>query len=185
MRRTVYVSALALLIFACGTALAQDQDLAAAARKARAAKKNAPATKVWTNEDIGRTPAPAPPPAANDANAGAAQQSPAKPADAPKEAPANDKAKAASAMQSRIDAQKAEIATLTREIDLAEGELKLQVATYYADAGNSLRDPKKFADERDSKQKTITDKKAALAAAKAKLDDLVEQARKDDIKVNQ
>ncbi|MGH9524878.1 MAG: hypothetical protein ACRD3E_20325 [Terriglobales bacterium] len=184
MKRTVCLSALALMIFACGTVVAQssDQDLVAAARKARTQQKNAPATKVWTNEDIGSAPAPAA--AAADAKTDMAKDA-GKPADAAKGPSAEDKANAAAAMQKKIDAQKAEIATLSRELDLADREFKLQVANYYADAGNSLRDPKKWADERDAKQKEINDKKAAIDTAKAKLQDLLEQARKAGLKVNE
>ena len=188
MKRTLCLSALALMIFACGTAFAQtsDQDLVSAARKARAQQKNAPATKVWTNEDIASTPAPPPAPPESDAKAGeATKDAAAKPADAAKQPSADDKAKAAAAMQKRIDSQKAEIATLSTQADLAEREFKLQVANYYADAGNSLRDPKKWADERDAKQKEINDKKAAIEAAKAKLQDLFEEARKAGLKVNE
>lgn len=195
MKRTLYVGALALLIFACGTALAQssDQDLVTAARKARAEHKNAPQTKVWTNDDIRSTqPAPAPA-AAADAKAAddktgdakdAAKPDAAKP-DAAKAPSSDDKDKAAAAMQQKIDAQKAQIATLSTQEDLAEREFKLQVANYYADAGNSLRDPAAWTKERDAKQKEIDDKKQAVAAAKAKLEDLIEQARKAGIHVNE
>ena len=190
MKRTLYVSALALVIFACGTALAQssDQDLVTAARKARAEHKNAPDTKVWTNDDI-RSAQPAPAPAASadakpaDAKTGDTKDA-AKP-DAAKAPSADDKDKASAAMQRKIDAQKAEIATLSTQADLAEREFKLQVANYYADAGNSLRDPAAWTKERDAKQKEINDKKQAVADAKAKLDDLLEQARKAGVKVNE
>ena len=190
MKRNLLFTALALTIASCGTAFAQtsNQDLVAAARKAREQQKKAPATKVWTNDDIASHPAPAAPAAAAaaDAKAGEAKDATAeKPAEAAKDTSADDKAKAAAAMQRKIDAQKAEIATLSTQADIAEREFKLQVATYYADAGNSLRDPKKWADERDAKQKEINDKKAAVDTAKAKLQDLLEQARKAGIHVNE
>lgn len=187
MTRTQFGSALALMIFACGTAFAQssNQDIVAAARKAREQQKKAAPTKVWTNDDIAGRPAPPPAAPAAEAKAGDAKDAAAKPSDAAKEPSADDKAKAEAAMQKKIDAQKAEIATLATQADIAEREFKLQVANYYADAGNSLRDPAAWAKQRDAKQKEINDKKQALADAKAKLDDLLEQARKAGIHVNE
>lgn len=176
MKRTLYASALALLIAFSGVAVAQD--LGAIARQQREQKKPS-SKKVITNDDIASQPIPAP--AATDAKAGV-------PADAktdkPK-APAEDKDKAAAALQQKIDAQKAEVASLTRELSIADRENKLRVANYYADAGNSLRDPKKFQDEQKATQDEIAAKQKAIDAAKAKIADLVEQGRKAGLKVNE
>ena len=182
MKRIWSGLAVASLMLVSGMALGQD--LAAVARQQRQQKKTSN-EKVWTNDDFvdrGTPPAEAAP--AADAQAGDMAASD-KTADAAKKDAPTDKAKAAAALQKKIDAQKAEIQMLTREADIADREFKLQVANYYADAGNSLRDGKKWAEQRDAKEKEINDKKQALANAKAKLDDLLEQARKADIKVNQ
>jgi hypothetical protein len=182
MKRIWSWLAVASLVLVSGMALGQD--LAAVARQQRQQKK-ASNEKVWTNDDFldrGAPPAEAAP--ATDATA--TPEAAGKTADAAKkDASTDDKAKAAAALQKKIDAQKAEIEMLTREADIADREFKLQVANYYADAGNSLRDGKKWAEQRDAKEKEINDKKQAVTNAKAKLDDLIEQARKADIKVNQ
>ena len=177
MKRTLYASTLALLIAFGGVAMAQD--LGAIARQQREQKKPS-SKKVITNDDIASQPLPEPA-AVTDAKAAA-------PADAKAEkpkAPAENKDKAAAAMQQQIDAQKAELASLTRELSIADRENKLRVANYYADAGNSLRDPKKFQDEQRATQAEIAAKQKAIDAAKAKIADLAEQARKAGLRVNE
>jgi len=178
MKRTLLISA--LLLVTC-VAVAQDQSLGAVARQQRAQKKPS-AKKVFTNDDIAtaRSPDSAP------AETAAQPAADAKAADAKPKAPAaEDKAKAAAAMQAKVNSLKSEIAALQRELDVADREFKLQVASYYADAGNSLRDPKKWADEQRNKQAELDGKKKAIDDAKAKLADTLEQARKADIKVNE
>ena len=173
--RKIYVSALALLMMAGSAAVAQD--LGAVARQQR--QKKSPATKVYTNEDFPSHPEEATPTASVDGKPSAD----GKAADKSKEAAPEDKDKEAAAMQKRVDAQKNEIALLSREIDIADREFKLQVANYYGDAGNSLRDGKKWEEERKAKEDEINKKKKGLDDAKAKLADLIEQARKAGIKV--
>jgi hypothetical protein len=183
MKRTLYVSALALLILTAGIAVAQQEkepDLGAVARANRAQKKPT-ATKVYTNDDIAPAAQPAPA-AATDAKATA---KPTDAADKSKAAPASDDKAKAAEFQQKVDSLKKEIATLQREYDIADREWKLQVASYYADAGNSLRDPKKFADQQRAKEAELADKKKAIDDDKAKLADTLEQARKADVKVNE
>ena len=179
MKRTLYASALALLIMVSGMAVAQD--LGAIARQEKQQKKPS-AKRVYTNDDIAGQPAPAAEPATPaDAKAGAAADAKT---DKPKDTSADDKAKAAAALQQKANAQKAEIASLQRELDIATRENKLRVANFYADAGNSLRDPKKFQDEQKATLDEIAAKQKAIDAAKAKLADTVEQGRKLGVKVN-
>jgi hypothetical protein len=178
MKRILYASALATLILMSGIAVAQE-DLGAMARQQRQQKKPT-AKRVYTNDDLAtQSSAPAPGPAAD-----------AKPAtDAKAEAPkpkgpsADDKAKAQAALQSQVNARKAEIATLTRELEIADRENRLRVANYYADAGNSLRDPRKFQDEQKAKEDEIAGKKKAIEEGKAKLADVIEQGRKAGLTV--
>jgi len=77
-----------------------------------------------------------------------------------------------------IEAEKREITQLQRELDVAEREAKLRAAAFYADAGTMLRDQAKFAEETRNTQAEIDGKKQALEAAKQKLSDLQEEARK-------
>ena len=189
MKRIVYASAFALLVLTAGVAVAQDPDLGAVARQTRAKKKPS-AKKVYTNDDIASQPQPEPAAAAPDANADAKSadgktDAKADAKDKPKTSAADEQKKAAEEMQAKVDSLKKEIATLQREYDIADRENKLQVANYYADAGNSLRDPKKFQDEQRATQAELADKKKAIDDNKAKLADLVEQARKAGIKVNE
>jgi len=177
MKRTLYASALALLIAFGGVAVAQD--LGAIARQQREQKKPS-SKKVITNDDIASQAVPEP--ATPDAKAAAA---PAEDKAEKPKAPAEDKDKAAAALQQRIDSQKAEVASLTRELSIADRENKLRVASYYADAGNSLRDPKKFQDEQKATLDEIAAKQKAIDAAKAKIADLVEQGRKAGLRVNE
>jgi phosphopantetheinyl transferase (holo-ACP synthase) len=97
-----------------------------------------------------------------------------------KEAPAGDanKEAAAKAMKAQIAGQKEDIARLQRELDVAQREFKLQVANYYADAGNSLRDPKAWQDQSKKTQDEIAAKQEAVDKAKQKLADMQEAARK-------
>ncbi|MCU1255790.1 MAG: hypothetical protein JWM83_2089 [Candidatus Angelobacter sp.] len=78
----------------------------------------------------------------------------------------------------QIDAQKKEIATLQRELDVATREARLRAAAYYGDAGTMLRDQAKFAEETRKEQDEMNGKKQALDTAQKKLGDMQEQARK-------
>lgn len=180
MKRILYASVLASLIVFSGIAVAQD--LGAVARQQRQQKRPT-AKKVYTNDDIASQPTPAPePPAATDDKAAPAADAKADAAK-PKAPAGDDKAKAEAALQAKVSQQKAEIATLQRELDLADRENRLRVANYYADAGNSLRDPRKFQEDQKAKEDEIAGKKKAIEDAKAKLADLIEQGRKAGLKV--
>src|SRR5579884_3858599 len=100
MKRILYVSAVAMFLLLTGMALAQDQDLGAAARQQRAQKKPT-AKKVYTNDDIASAPQPAAPAATADAKADAKTDAKV---DKPKGTSADDKAKAAAEMQAKVDA---------------------------------------------------------------------------------
>ena len=80
-----------------------------------------------------------------------------------------------------MEKQKDEISRLERELDVATREWKLQQATYYADAGNQLRDPAAFAERERKFNDETKQKQQAIADAKQKLDDMQEQARKSGL----
>lgn len=82
----------------------------------------------------------------------------------------------------QIDSEKKEVATLQRELDIAEREARLRAAAFYGDAGTMLRDQAKFAEDTRKQQDEINGKKAALEAAQQKLDALQEQARKSGMR---
>lgn len=169
MKRFLYVlvaSTLSLMIATCAGA----QSLGDLARQQRETKKPA-AAKVYTNDDFAAATLTTPEPPAT----GKAEKTTADAAQAPK---TDEKVKAAAALKTKIDEQQKVVTQLERELDVAQREYRLKVAVYYADAGNSLRDGKKWAEE-DRKQKAeVETKQKAIAEAKQKLTALQDQARK-------
>jgi hypothetical protein len=165
----------------------QAQSLGDQAREMRAEKTPAPQSKVYTNDNlptgggitvIGAAPAPA----ASSTVATASAATPTKGAAvAPAANSAADDQKAADKLKDDVQAQKDEISRLERELDVATREWKLQQATYYADAGNQLRDPAAFAERERKFNDQTKQKQQAIADAKQKLDDMQEQARKSGL----
>ncbi len=81
----------------------------------------------------------------------------------------------------KINTQKNQIDLLTRELDVLQREYRIRAAAFYADAGNRLRNAGPW-DKQDAQYKQDIDaKQKALDAAKQKLDDLQEQARKAEV----
>jgi hypothetical protein len=130
-------------------------------------------SKVYTNDNLptagGLSVSPAPAP----------ERSAAKDAKTADAAPSDDdRKKAEDEWRKNIGDQKKAIASLEHDIDLMQREYKLRAAIFYADAGNALRDGKKWADDDRKYQSDLADKQKALADAKQKLDDMREQGRK-------
>jgi hypothetical protein len=190
-----------LIVMLVGTGVSQS--LADQAKAARQQKK--PATKVYTEDDLASVPASkmaeeSHAAEATAANAEAAKENPAaensaageKKDDAKKDADAAAKEEAAKAKEaaatewkSKVDSQEQEIKALEKEVDLMQRENKLRQASYYGDAGNQLRDQKKWADEQHQYETDLEAKQKALAEAKEKLDAAREQARKSGVPVSQ
>ena len=172
-----------VVVFLLGVS-AMGQSLAEIARKSKAEKKANPSAKVLDN-DVLPSSAPSPAPAAS-APAASADQKDAQGETAKTEAGKEpDKKSAAEEDKKNIEAwkkqiadQKKEITQLQRELDVAEREARLRAAAFYADAGVQLRDQTRFAEDTRKTQAEIDGKKQAIADAKQKLDDLMEQARK-------
>jgi len=173
IKRIVYLVAIVAVLTA-GCAVAQD--LAAVARDQRQQKKGTTA-KVITNDDLqsnGSTAAPRPSLAAA-------------PADADKDKAGKDKtaveadAAKRKEYQEKVAEIKKELDQLQREYTVSEREYKLRAAVYYADAGNSLRDPKLWAEEERKYKAEMADKQKAIDDAKQRLADVQEQARKDGV----
>ena len=82
------------------------------------------------------------------------------------------------AWQSRLAAQRKEVSDLEHEIDILNREHQLRVAQFYWDAGNRLRDDKKWAEDEQKHNDDVADKTAKLQAAREKLDQMKEDARK-------
>lgn len=157
------------------------QSLGEVARQQRQAKRPS-AAKVYTNDEIPMVAAPEPAAVADSADK-KVEESDKKEATGEASPAAEDKGKGAAALQAKAEAMKKEIAQLEREYTVSEREYKLRAATYYADAGNSLRDPKKWAEQDRQYQAEMADKRKAIDAAKEKLAELQEQARKENVKM--
>ena len=75
--------------------------------------------------------------------------------------------------------QHKQIDDIQRELDLLTREQKLRDATFYADAGNRLRNQEQYSKDSERYKNDIATKQQQLADAKQKLDDMREEARKD------
>lgn len=189
------------LLFACVVILvtgAQAQSLADVAKQTRAKQKANPNAKVIDNDVIpsadtsSTAPAASTSPASTQTAANKDETSNSQPA--AKEASKTESEKTADAAEDQknidlwkkqINDQKKEITQLERELNVAQREAGLHAAVYYADAGTMLRDSAKFADDNRKLQAEIDTKTQALAAAKQKLADLQEEARKAGVPSNQ
>lgn len=160
---------------------ASAQSLGDVARQQRAKKPApSPSAKVYTNDTIGsaaseradsETPTA---PATSDSTAPAAEGS-----ESPSSSSADELAKKEAEWKGKFAEQKKVIAQLEREIDVLNRENKLRAATFYSDAGNRLRDEKKYAEDDRKYQADIAAKEQELATAKQTFEDMQEQARKD------
>ncbi len=181
MKRILMSLAVACLL----ASLAAAQSLADVARKSREKKGGASSTKVYTNEtlpqsvsiDTGSRSAQTPGQETASASAAGAAASAAAAGDEDEEAAVDPKEEEAG-WRKRIKEQKDEIATLERELTVSERENKLRAQSYYGDAGSRLRDEGKYAADDRKYQAEANDKKAAIAAAKQKLEDMREELRK-------
>jgi hypothetical protein len=169
-----------VLLIACVCLLAlsaSGQSLGDIARQNRANKKPSSGAKVVIDNDTIPSAQPAEPAKDKEKSEGAE-------ADAKKEDgkgkgdQAKDAARSSDDWKAKVEGQKKEIAQLQRELDVSEREAKLRAAAYYADAGTQLRDPAKFKLESENQQAEMDTKRKAIEAAKQKLADLQEQARK-------
>lgn len=178
------------------------QSLGDYARQVRKAPEASSKPKVFDNDNLPRTDklsivgnAPAPP--ASQANPGEptknAEAAPAaetkegtepKAAEsatkAPAKAPSDEATRQAAVKQwtEKVDAQKAQIDLLSRELDVLQREYQLRAAAMYADAGNRLRNQADW-DKQDTQYKQqIADKQKTIEDAKQKLEEMQDEARK-------
>jgi len=169
------------LLIACACLLvlgASGQSLGDIARQNRAKKKPSTGSKVVIDNDTIPSAPPAAEPAKDKEKAEGAEAEAKKEDGKATGDQAKDAAKSAEDWKAKIEGQKKEIAQLERELDVSEREAKLRAAAYYADAGTQLRDPARFAEESRNQQAEMDSKRKAIEAAKQKLVDLQEQARK-------
>jgi hypothetical protein len=176
------------------TVVAHAQSVADAAKQNKDAKKPQ-ASKTYTNEDIPSVEEPAP------AEKKDSDGEPAKAEEGKEKAEGENSAEAKSDEKAegkdapdtksiekewtgKVNAQKEKIGSLEKERELAEREYKLRAAVFYADAGNRLRDDKKWADSEQKYKTDMAKLDADLSSAKERLETLREQARKAGVKVD-
>lgn len=182
--KQVFVAVAVLVVALLVSTSMSAQSLGEIARKNR--QKNKPqAEKVYTNDNLPKTAtistvgqaAPEAEPAEGK-EAAAGEAKPAEGAEgeaADKEADSKDAEKE---WRQKAADQKQAVADLEREINLLEREHQVQVATFYADAGNRLRNDREWADKERAFNEQLEQKKQQLEQEKQKLDALREEARK-------
>ena len=157
----------------------QQPSLGDIARKFRSTKKPGNPVRVIDNDSISSLP-----PVQETKPTEAAAKDPAKGGD-PKDGTKTTETQANQAKidqwKAKLDAQKHEVALLQREFDVVEREARVRAANFYANPGDQIRDPAKFAEDTRKQQEEIDAKKVVLDAAKQKLQDLQDQARKDGV----
>jgi hypothetical protein len=187
---TIFIAALAVSL-----AAAQDAPLGDYARQARKQKgRQAPAAKTFDNDTIpkddklsvvGQAPQQA---ADNTAPADANITPPGDAAAGQPQASANQKSSSEDEQakkqqmykvwQGKIHEQQDKIDLAARELDVANREYRLRAASFYADAGNRLRNSGAW-DKEDAQYKDqLAAKQKALDDAKKSLEDTQEEARK-------
>lgn len=90
----------------------------------------------------------------------------------------DERKQAIDAWKDKLKDQQAKIDSATRDLDMLQRDYRVKAAEYYADTARRTQNPTGFAKEDADYKKQIADKQAAVDAAKAKLTDLQEQARK-------
>lgn len=91
---------------------------------------------------------------------------------------AEERHKALEATKAKLDDEKEKIAAISHELDLLQREYRLKSAEFYANPANRIQHPYGFADDDAKYKQQIADKQKELDAAKAKLEEMQETARK-------
>jgi len=169
-----------------GISVASAQSLGDYARAVRKDKAEPSSTSRHYDNDNLPTSQPlsvvGPPPAA-DANA-APEAGDAKPKSSDKAAAANadaERQKTADDWKLKIDEQQKKLDSLNHDLDLAQREYRLRVATQYDSEGNRIQNAGQWGKE-DAQYRTDTEaKQKAIEAAQQELNDVQDQAHKAGI----
>jgi hypothetical protein len=190
------VIALAFAVLLTGTIAAQDDSLAEHARQVRKDKTGRPAAKkVYTDDDVPHidklSEIPSTP--SDEAKAESAKTgesgSPAKAGEAKpagdatkpaekKEEPASAKEKDWDSWKGKLQKQKEVVTLAQRELDVLQREMRLRQAAYYSDIGQRMQNSAAWDREDASYREQIEKKQKEVDGAKAKLEDIQEQARR-------
>lgn len=157
-----------------------DASVADLARRTQQQNAKTPPRRSFTNDDLPHSGVvnvagePTPAPAANERPRPAA----ASKDEAKGENSTADQKKAGDEWEKKMADQKKQIADLEHEIDLMQREYQLRVAQLYWDAGNRLRDDKKWTEDEQKYKDTLAEKTDKLQAAREKLEQTQDEARK-------
>jgi hypothetical protein len=177
LKRILIIASGAGVLMASTTLSAQT--LADAAKAAQKKKRTSSATeKVYTNDSLGFHPGSDSTKDAKKSDDKTDAKADSKEDDS---SAADDKKKAAEELKTKYEKQKSELTQLQRELDVMERENRLRGATFYADAGNRLRDEKKYAEDDRKYQSDVAAKKKAIADANAALDKMKDEGRKTGV----
>lgn len=176
---------LALALFGLmATAWAQES-LADYAKKQREQQKPAsPTTHVWTNDDIASSPsASAPAPAASSSDSKAASADKDKKDDkaaakSPSDMSSEERAKAEADWKKKIGDQKAKVASLEHEAEIADRENKLRTISWYTTTSKALLDQKAWSDQQKKYEDEKADRDKKIADAKAELEKMRDDLHK-------
>jgi hypothetical protein len=183
-----------LMLLACvGLAVSAwgQESLADVARKARDNKRNTSSAseKVFTNDNLSLKSASGSQAEAKSDGSDdkAASQDKAEGSDESKAEGTDEsgREKMIADWKARIDKEKNDIELLKRELDVAERENRLRAATFYADAGNRLRDEKKYAEDDRKYKAEIESKKQKIADEEKKLEQMRDDARRAGVPAGQ
>jgi len=92
--------------------------------------------------------------------------------------PIDQRKEALDVWKQKLDDQNDKIKTLAHELDIVEREYRVKASEYYADTARRTQNPTGFAKDDADYKNQIADKQKTLDDAKAKLNDLQEEARK-------
>jgi hypothetical protein len=172
-----------------GAAAAQTDSLADAARKHKEQQAGKPAAaKVYTNDNlpatetistVGEAPAEAAAPASPDGAQASTDASAATPKDGAKPAEeGKGRQKTWEDWRDKIQKQKAAAEQMQKDNDEVERQYKLTTGNYYNSAQQRLYDGAAMAKEDAAYKDQMEQKKNAMEAAKQKIEDLQEEARR-------
>ena len=182
MKRTTYIWMIGTIL-ALGTICnAQSNSLGEYARAARKESKPT-ATRTFDNDNlpkdshlsvVGNTADTS----AADTNsmANATPEAPAKAQDA------NVNKGSADTLKAKVEDQKSKAELAARELDVSQREYRLRAASFYADAGDRLRNSAAWDKEDAEYKKKIADQQKAVDNAKKQLEDSKEELRKAGVK---
>lgn len=185
-KRFFPIAAVSLLI--CSSPLFAQETLGDVARQTRSTEKSrAQSKRLYTNDDI---PSVVFAPATTDEGEASADAE-AKPTEGDKKAASKEdgdkaaaeaKQKAADDMRKNIELQKKQIAELEREASLNDRDARLRASAAYADIGQRLRDPVRFAQNMQQSRENSDRFSKQIEDAKQKLAEMEEQARRQGVR---